>query len=133
MEKEIFPPIQMDAVNNYLWRICSHGTLAEGISAANYAIEGATGEWTKKANKSLTKYYNRKGYKINKKTLEWVTAHSSYDDRHPEQALEIIKAYAATPKEQEQVREAAKRSLEYYALALEACYDLFQPEPSEQI
>jgi pyrroloquinoline quinone (PQQ) biosynthesis protein C len=123
--KEIYPPSEMDAINNYLWRICTRGSLAEGISAANFAIEGATGGWTREVNKSLKKYKRVKDAQINEKTLRWVTAHASYDDRHPEEALEIIKTYATTKEEQEKVKRAAKRSLEYYALALDACYEIF--------
>jgi len=126
LERPIAPPAEMDAINNYLWRICSHGSLSEAMSAVNFAIEGATGKWTSKANDSLHKYYSKQGYQINEKTLEWVSAHASYDDKHPEQALEIIKAYATNSEEQAKVRDAAKRSLEYYALALDACYDIFK-------
>lgn len=43
----VLPPPKMDAINHYLWRICAHGSLAEGVSASNYAIEGPTGAWTK--------------------------------------------------------------------------------------
>jgi pyrroloquinoline quinone (PQQ) biosynthesis protein C len=58
--------------------------------------------------------------------LEWVSAHASYDDKHPDEALEIIKAFATTKEEQEKVKQATKRALEYYALALDACYEIFQ-------
>jgi pyrroloquinoline quinone (PQQ) biosynthesis protein C len=125
LDKEIRPPLEMDAINNYLWRVCTHGSLSEGISAANYAIEGATGEWTKKVKEDLKKYERVKGAEVNKRTLRWVTAHASYDDRHPDEALEVIKAYATTNEEREKVRQAAQRSLEYYALALDACYEIF--------
>jgi pyrroloquinoline quinone (PQQ) biosynthesis protein C len=126
LQNEIYPPPEMDAINNYLWRICTYGSLAEGISAANFAIEGATGEWTKKTQSGFEKYRNMKGYEVDDKGLEWVNAHASYDDKHPLEALEIIKAYATTKEEQQKVIQAAKRSLEYYALALESCYQMFK-------
>jgi len=125
LEEEIYPPPEIDAINHYLWRICTHSSLAEGISAANYAIEGPTGEWTKKVKSALENYRDVQGIEINEKTLEWVTAHASYDDRHPDEALEIIKAYALTKEEQEQVKQVAKRTMEYYALALDSCYEIF--------
>lgn len=126
LNKEVCPPPEMDAINNYLWRVCTHGSLAEGISAANFAVEGATGEWTRNVNESLQKYRNVEGVEINKKTSEWVTAHAAYDDRHPYEALEIVKAYATTEEEQKKVTQATKRALEFYALALDACYKIFQ-------
>lgn len=126
LDEEIHPPPEIDAINNYLWRICTHGSLAEGISASNFAVEGPTGEWTKNVKGALEKYHNVEGIEINEKTLEWVEVHASYDDKHPVEALEIIKAFATTKEEQTKVRHAAKRSLEYYALALDACYEIFK-------
>jgi pyrroloquinoline quinone (PQQ) biosynthesis protein C len=126
LDEEIYPPAEMDAINNYLWRISTHGTLAEGIAACNFAVEGPTGEWTRSVVDGIRKYKNVAGTHISDKTLEWVTAHAKYDDKHPDEALEIIKAYAVTKEEQERVKRAARRSLEYYALALDACYKLFK-------
>jgi pyrroloquinoline quinone (PQQ) biosynthesis protein C len=122
---EISPPPEIDAINNYLWRICTHGSLAEGIAAANFAVEGPTGTWTKKVKKGFAKHPYIGKIEVTKPALEWIDAHASYDDMHPIEALEIIKLYAKTEGDQLRVRLAAKRSLEYYALALEACYRLF--------
>jgi pyrroloquinoline quinone (PQQ) biosynthesis protein C len=126
LDDEIYPPPEIDALNNYLWRICTHGSLVEGMSASNFAVEGATGEWTKNISHSFEKYCNADGIKINERTLEWVVAHATYDDRHPVEALEIINAYATTKEEQKRVRQAAKRALEYYDLALDACYEIYK-------
>jgi pyrroloquinoline quinone (PQQ) biosynthesis protein C len=121
----IYPPPEMDAINNYLWRVSTHGSLAEGLSAVNFAVEGPTGEWTKRAKKGFKEYRHVEELKIEENNLEWIAAHATYDDKHPDEALEIIKAYASTNEEQEKVRQAAKRALEYYALALDACYEHF--------
>ena len=121
-ESAVLPPAEMDAINHYLWRVCTHGSLAEGVSASNYAIEGPTGAWTKNVLQGLQQYRNMPGVQINEKTLEWISVHAHYDDRHPVEALEIIKWFAITEEEQERVRYAAKRSLEYYALALDDVY-----------
>ncbi len=126
LDNEIYPPPEMDAINNYLWRICTHGSLVEGISASNFAVEGPTGEWTRKVKGAFEKYSAVEGVKINEKTLEWVKAHASYDDKHPDEALEIIKAFAITKEDRTKVKHAAKRALEYYALALDSCYDIFK-------
>lgn len=126
LETEVSPPPQMDAINNYLWRVCTYGSLAEGIAAANYAVEGPTGEWTKSIAAGIQQYGDLDGVNLNEKSLEWVTAHAKYDDHHPEEALELIKACVTTRKEQEKVTHAMKRSLEYYALALDCCHKLFK-------
>lgn len=126
LDAGVNPPPEMDAINHYLWHVCERGSLAEGISACNYAVEGPTGEWTKNLCGDFMKYSGVEGIEINKKTMQWVSAHASYDDKHPHQALEIIKAYATTPGARGKVRRAAKLSMEYYALALEACYRIFE-------
>lgn len=125
LDKEIHPPPGMDALNHYLWNMCTYGSLAEGICAANFAIEGPTGEWTKIVSESIKQYKGVKGTRITDKTLEWVNAHANYDDKHPHEALEIVKAYATSPSEQEKVKYAAMRSLEYYEMALDTCYSNF--------
>jgi pyrroloquinoline quinone (PQQ) biosynthesis protein C len=125
LKEEIYPPPAMDAINNYLWRICLRGSLAEGVAALNYGVEGPTGQWTKNVISGFEHYRNREGIDIAAKTLEWIVAHANYDDKHPIEALEIVKAYARTDEERLKVRHAAKRALEYYAFALDACYDIF--------
>lgn len=125
LNSKTLPPPEIDAINNYLWRICTYGSLAEAISAANFAVEGATGEWTKSVREGFKKYPRVENIDLNENDLEWITAHASYDDKHPGEALEIIKAYATTKEEQLKVRQAAKRALEYYALALDVCYELY--------
>lgn len=121
---EIIPPPEIDAINNYLWRICTYGSLAESVSAANFAIEGVTGQWTKLVRDAFRKHPYIEEIPLDDQGLEWITVHASYDDKHPLEALEIIKAFALTGDDREKVQQAAKRALEYYALALEKCYEL---------
>lgn len=122
LNQAIYPPPEIDGLNNYLWRICTHGSLAEGVSAANFAVEGPTGQWTKLVKKGFEAHRRIERIEVDEEALEWIEAHASYDDKHPIEALEIIKAYATTEEEQAKVTQAAKRALEYYALALESCY-----------
>jgi pyrroloquinoline quinone (PQQ) biosynthesis protein C len=121
---EVHPPPSMDAINSYLWRVCTHGSLAEGMSATNFAVEGPTGQWTRSVKEGLAKYRDVSGIDINDKTVAWVVEHADYDDLHPHEALEIIKAYATTPDEQARVKRAAQRAMEYYRMALDACFRL---------
>src|SRR5205085_6852933 len=93
-------PAEMDAINNYLWRVSTQDSLVEGVAATNYAIEGPTGEWTKNVKEGFEFYRDKPGVSINERTLAWINAHAAYDDTHPREALEIIKAYATTRSEQ---------------------------------
>lgn len=123
--RPVLPPPEIDAVNHYLWRVTSQGTLTEALAAVNYGIEGPSGVWTKRVKKNIKTYARHKGVKIRKGTLLWLNAHAAYDDRHPDEALELIKKFAKTKEAQEKATQAARRSMEYYALAADAIYDLF--------
>ena len=125
LSEPVVPPPEMDAVNNYLWRVAGHGSLVEGISAINYAIEGPSGEWTKRVKRNIRAYEKQPGVTLRNGTLTWINAHAAYDDTHPDEALELIKLLARTKQEQEMVKLAAQRGMEYYAMAAEACYEMF--------
>jgi pyrroloquinoline quinone (PQQ) biosynthesis protein C len=126
LEGEIEPPAQMEALNHYLWCISYWGSLAEAIGAVYFAVEGATGRWTKSVSRDIQGYRDFDWTNISRKSLRWLTAHAEYDDYHPLEALEIIKAYASTEREQSSVFKATRRSLEYYTLALDSCYEAFR-------
>lgn len=119
-ETEIRPPAAIDAINNYLRRVCREGSLAEAVAATNYAVEGPTGQWTQRVKQGLRQYHGR-GVAADARTLRWIERHADYDDSHPHEALEIVKAHATTKQEQERVKFAARRAVEYYAMALDAC------------
>lgn len=119
---EAVPSPAMDAINNYLWHINTYGTLAEGIAASNLAVEWATGEWTINVIEGVKSYSKNGNFAIDDKVMSWLNAHASYDDEHPYEAMELIKMVAVTEEDRKKAFEAAKRSLEYYILALDDCY-----------
>lgn len=123
-DSRIVPPPEVDAINNYLWRVVDQGSLAECIAAVNFAVEGPSGEWTKRVKPNIRAYAGRDGVRFTKRTLMWINAHARYDDKHTPEALEIIKAFATTGPEQERVMLAAQRTMEYYAMAADACYHM---------
>lgn len=122
--KKVVPPPEIDAVNNYLWRVVHGGSLAESLAAVNFGIEGPSGVWSKRAQKKIETYKKRKGVKFRKGTLLWINAHADYDDKHPKEALELIKMFARTREERERVTLAAQRSMAYFAMAADAIYSL---------
>lgn len=124
-EQRVIPSRDMDAVNNYLWRVGTQGSVIEGLSAISYAIEGPCGQWCKRVKPNIRAYETQPGITFRKGTLKWINAHARYDDTHPVEALELIKAFATTKQERISARLAAQRSMEYYAMAVDACYDIF--------
>lgn len=69
--------------------ISHRGTLAAGIAATNYAIEGATGEWARLVYES-ERYVASFPAATRKTSLHWLKLHADYDDEHPWEALEIV-------------------------------------------
>ena len=122
---QVMPPAAMDAVNNYLWRIVSGGSLSEALAAVNLGIEGPTGVWTERVEEGIRAYAEQPGIVFRSGTLTWLKAHAAYDDTHPDEAIELIKRFAVTAEEQEAAKRAAERSMAYYAMAADACYTLF--------
>ncbi len=114
------PSPQPAAVHEYLWSIAYRGTLAEAVGAINYAIEGTTGEWSRRVLPAFVRYHGP-----GSPALTWLEQHAEYDDAHPREALEIVKS-AAGPDERDRVRSAVQRSLELFARGFEACW---HPDP----
>ncbi|MCA1825613.1 MAG: iron-containing redox enzyme family protein [Myxococcales bacterium] len=113
------PPAAMEEQCDFLRRIVREGTVAEAAAALNYAVEGATGEWTRRMRDASRARYATLGIDFNDKALRWVDAHAAYDDRHPAEALEVVKVFATDDASIARAAAAAVRSLEHYATALD--------------
>ena len=74
---------------NWCEEISAHGSLAAGVAATNYAIEGVTGEWSQPIFESVA-YAESFPPKIRTGSLRWLQLHAAYDDIHPWEALEIV-------------------------------------------
>jgi pyrroloquinoline quinone (PQQ) biosynthesis protein C len=83
------PPHGTQTLANWCEEISSKGTLAAGIVATNYAIEGVTGEWSQPIYES-TAYAESFPKKTRTGSLRWLQLHAAYDDVHPWEALEIV-------------------------------------------
>jgi len=82
--------------------ISSRGTLAAGIVATNYAIEGVTGEWSKPIYESSV-YAESFPAKIRVGSMRWLQLHAAYDDIHPWEALEIVCTLMGTSPKSDEV------------------------------
>ena len=127
---QVVPPIAMNAVNHFLWSTNYRASLVEGIAATNLAIEWATSDWTVQVYKGIKKYTHHPELQINTRTVAWLRAHAHYDDVHPYQAMELIKRLCDHDSlMQQKALRAAEQGLEYYELALDACYQIQLAQP----
>lgn len=112
----------VQSLTDWLWYINTKGTMAEAVAATSYAIEGITGDLSRKVVDGFEAYRGRPGVDMNPKTYKWMRSHAKYDDEHPKIALEVVKRYANTERLQTKVMLAAKRSLQLLHLALHTSY-----------
>ncbi|MDE2154892.1 MAG: iron-containing redox enzyme family protein [Xanthomonadaceae bacterium] len=113
--------------------VSTRGTLAAGMVATNYAIEGVTGEWSQFVYES-TKYRESFEKSVRALSLRWLHLHADYDDTHPWEALEIVCTLLGTkPASQEvaHLAECVKRSYVSMCLLGDRCMQSRQEQMME--
>lgn len=116
--------------------VSRHDSLAAGIIATNYAVEGATGEWSQRVYESAA-YAASLPAEKRVQSLRWLQLHAAYDDTHPWEALEIVctlKGAAPAADEVDHLTECIKRSYIGMSVTLDRClttYHDVKPEVSE--
>ena len=101
-----------------LTRMCCAAPFAQAVAATNYAVEGVAQQISAKALSGLGK-----NGKIGPRGRWWLEEHAKYDDEHPIQALEIIKACVTHGAGVEAVTSAARHSLFLMREAMVAAYN----------
>lgn len=116
-------PAGTDGLYRWCEEICTHGTLAAGLAATNYAIEGATGEWSRMVYESAP-YRESFPPESRAASLRWLKLHAAYDDTHPWEALEIVCTLlgeAPSVAEVAHLRECIERSYQCMILLGDRC------------
>ncbi|RDI98228.1 TenA family transcriptional regulator [Dyella solisilvae] len=117
------PPRGTQAAAEWCHEVCGRDTLAAGIAATNYAIEGVTGDWSQKVYDSVA-YAQGLPQAGRKATLRWLQLHAAYDDTHPWEALEIVCTLMGNhpaPEEVAHLQECIERSYVSLHYGLERC------------
>ena len=123
---------ELHALSHWCWHTSSADSLIIAIAATNYAIEGATGEWSALVC-STGVYAAAFPEEDRKRAMKWLKMHAQYDDAHPWEALEIICTLAGmNPSRQLQaeLRQAVCKSYDYMYLFLESCMRLENEKPA---
>lgn len=113
-------PADAMALANWCEEVSSRDGLAAGIIATNYAVEGATGEWSQRVYDSHT-YRNSMP---DQPSLRWLKLHAAYDDEHPWEALEIVCTLVGTNPVTQQVthlRDCVRRSYAGMRILADRC------------
>jgi pyrroloquinoline quinone (PQQ) biosynthesis protein C len=115
------PAAAVGALDAWLWSVAYRGSLAEAVGAVNYAIEGTTGEWTRRVLPAFAEHYDH-----DETALAWLVNHAEYDDKHPVQALEIVKNSLCadgepTASEVQRTEDTIRRTLELFRAGFDAC------------
>ncbi|MGH8487235.1 MAG: TenA family transcriptional regulator, partial [Pseudomonas sp.] len=125
-------PTELNGLSDWCWHTCATDSLVVAVAATNYAIEGATGEWS--AVVCSTGVY-AEGFpeEGRKRAMKWLKMHAQYDDAHPWEALEIVCTLAGTNPAralQAELRRAICKSYDYMFLFLERCMQQEHRQPA---
>ena len=128
-------PPETHALSHWCWHTCERDSLAAGMAATNYAIEGVTGEASVFICASSA-YERSFAPDVRAQAMKWLKLHAKYDDTHPWEALEIICAVMGTnptPRGVSLIRSRTMTSYEYLRLTLDRCLEaeevVSQPMP----
>lgn len=129
MNKEV--PSEMHALAHWCGHVSAIDDLAVAMAATNYAVEGATGEFSCMVCSEDT-YSLTFPEPLRKSAMRWLHVHAHYDDEHPWQALDIIATLLGTnPSEASiaKVRNAIRKSYDYLRMTLDYAYR----EPAKKV
>ncbi|MEW9624878.1 TenA family transcriptional regulator [Rhodanobacter geophilus] len=119
------PPAGSQALAAWCEEASRNGSLAAGIAATNYAVEGATGEWSQRIHRSAA-YAASLPAETRGKSLRWLQLHAAYDDTHPWEALEIVCTLVGKTPGADQVQhlgECVRRSYTSMRITLDHCIE----------
>lgn len=119
-------PHGTEALAEWCEQVSSKASLAAGIIATNYAVEGATGEWSQRVYDSKA-YVESFGDSHRIQSLRWLQLHAAYDDTHPWEALDIVctlMGTAPTAAEVAYLGECVRRSYVSMNITLDRCLDV---------
>jgi pyrroloquinoline quinone (PQQ) biosynthesis protein C len=111
----------LQALAHWCWYVCDNASLAVAIAATNYAVEGATGEWSCVVCSKDT-YARSLPDDVRVPAMRWLKVHAEYDDTHPWEALDIVATllgHAPSPQQVAEVRRAIQSSYAYMEMALD--------------
>jgi pyrroloquinoline quinone (PQQ) biosynthesis protein C len=119
------PPGGTEVLADWCEDVSTRDSLTAGIAATNYAVEGATGEWSRLIFESQS-YRESFPPQIRAGTLRWLQLHAAYDDTHPWEALEIVCTLMGTNPaldEVAHVSECIKRSYTSMRILADRCVE----------
>jgi pyrroloquinoline quinone (PQQ) biosynthesis protein C len=111
----------LTALAHWCWYVCDRASLATAIAATNYAVEGATGDWSCVVCSKST-YAESLPEHLRAPSMRWLRVHAEYDDTHPWEALDIVATllgHQPARREIDRVRRAIRTSYAYMEMALD--------------
>jgi pyrroloquinoline quinone (PQQ) biosynthesis protein C len=123
-----YAPHGTQTLADWCEEVSTRDSLAAGIAATNYAVEGATGDWSQLIYDSA-QYAESFPTKIRAGSMRWLQLHAAYDDTHPWEALEIVcTLMGMTPPADEVVHigECIRRSYISMRVTLDRCTDAYR-------
>jgi pyrroloquinoline quinone (PQQ) biosynthesis protein C len=117
-------PSEMHALAHWCGHVSLTNELAVAVAATNYAVEGATGDFSFFVCSEET-YSLTFPEPIRKSAMRWLKVHAHYDDEHPWVALDIVATLLGRNPSVEsinKVRSAIRKSYDYMRMTLDYAY-----------
>ena len=118
-------PHGTEVLPNWCEEVVCEDSLAAGMAATNFAVEGVTGDWAYLVYDS-EEYRESFDPSHRTRSLRWLELHAAYDDVHPWEELEIIcSAMGNSPNSEEvsYITECVKRSYISMRILGDRCMD----------
>jgi len=123
---------EVQALAHWCWYISAQPSLVVGVAATNYAVEGATGEWSNLIC-SKDDYANSLPASSRTAAMRWLRVHAEYDDTHPWQALDIVATLLGnepSAPDVDAVRAAIRTSFNFMELGADG---VLQPRKTQNV
>lgn len=121
-------------LSHWCWHVSASDTLAAGMLATNFAVEGITGEWALLVTQDDIYAYGFDA-RVRAKAMRWLKLHAEYDDTHPWEALEIVSTLIGLQPSQEtldRLRRCVLNTYVYKRMALEYCMQAAAQVPASR-
>lgn len=116
---------ETDLLSRWCWQVSHSDSLAAGIIATNFAVEGMTGEWAVLVSQDDIYAYGFDA-RVRAKAMRWLRLHAEYDDVHPWEALDIICVLKGNNPAAEEVRhlqQCVLNTFTYTRIGLDRCME----------
>lgn len=118
---ELCPEVQ--ALGDYLWRVCLDGHVIEAAAAHCIGIKGLAPMLVARMTAGVQEVYQHvPGTRLDELAMAWMAAHAHGQQEHVAATMELMDHYGTSAELRARAKFAARRAAELFLLGLEGCH-----------